>query len=85
MYIPQEAENIWLSSRKFSLEGEVCNVAYTQVGEFGLCLNSAKKFVQFWVFEEMKPCYIEWTGEMCTEITLRVQVFSQITSSVASS
>lgn len=54
--IPEEAGNIWLSSRKFSLEGEVCNVAYSQVVEFGLCFSWAKKFMQVMrVFEDTEP------------------------------
>lgn len=67
-YIPEEAGNIWLSSRKFSLEGEVCNVAYSQVAEFGLCFNSAKKFMQVRVFEDTKPDLIKSTAGKCAEI-----------------
>lgn len=44
------------------MEGEVCNVAYSQVVEFGLCFNWAKKFMQVRVFEDTEADLIKHTA-----------------------
>lgn len=65
--IPEEAESIWWSNRKFSLEGEVCNVAYSQVGGVWLVLKLGQEIhviLGFWGHEaslnRMCWCIVHW-------------------------